>query len=255
MASADRVPLMPRVVGHRGAAAAAPENTLAGFRAAAACGTRWVEVDVALTADGVPVLLHDETLDRTSNGKGSIAAMRAADVARLDAGSWFSPRFAGEPMPTLEAALAEAARLGLGLNLEIKPTPGLSRETARATCAMVRRLWPARMPRPVLSSFQLDALEEAKAVAAELPRGLLLESDWPGGAASWVETARRLGCAAIHPKHSMVDRAAARTVTGDGFTLAVYTVNDGARARDLVALGVDTVITDEPEAILAALAA
>lgn len=255
MTASGRPPLMPQVVGHRGAAAVAPENTLAGFRAAAECGARWIEVDVALTADGVPVLLHDETLDRTSTGKGSIAAMRAADAARLDAGSWFSPRFAGEPLPTLEAALAEAVRLDLGLNLEIKPTPGRARETARVTCAMVRRLWPARMARPVLSSFQIDALEEALSVAPELPRGLLLEQDWPGDAASWAKEARRLGCASIHPQHRMVDAAAARTVTGDGFALAVYTVNDGARARELVALGVDTVITDKPDAILAALAA
>jgi glycerophosphoryl diester phosphodiesterase len=107
----------------------------------------------------------------------------------------------------------------------------------------------------VLSSFQLDALEEARDVAPELPRGLLLEDDWKGDVASWIKEARRLGCAAIHPKHSMVDRAAATAVKRDGFTLAVYTVNDGARARDLVAMGVDTVITDKPEAILAALAA
>ena len=116
-------PLMPAVVAHRGASAAAPENTLAAMRRAAEMGARWAECDVRLSADGVPVVIHDGTLDRTTDGRGALAAHTAAELARLDAGSWRDAAFAGEPVPTLAALLEEARRLGLGLN-----------EIGRASC-------------------------------------------------------------------------------------------------------------------------
>ena len=116
--------VLPRVIGHRGAAACAPENTLAGFRKAKALGCRWVEFDVRLTADGRPVLLHDNRLERTTDGRGRVSALSLAAVRRHDAGRWFHSSFAGERVPTLEQALMLLAELGLGANVELKAARG-----------------------------------------------------------------------------------------------------------------------------------
>ena len=119
------------VIGHRGAAAAAPENTLASLRKAKELGASWVEFDVKLTRDGVPILMHDERLERTTNGRGEVAQATLAELQELDAGGWFGPAFRGERVPTFEAALGLCAELGLGINVEIKPCPGREAETAR----------------------------------------------------------------------------------------------------------------------------
>ena len=120
---------LARVMGHRGAAGRAPENTLAGLRTAAALGMTWAEFDVMLTGDGVPVLFHDDNLKRTTGRDALMAETSFADLAGLDAGGWFAPEFAGEPLPSLEAALALALQLGLTPNVEIKPTPGTDAAT------------------------------------------------------------------------------------------------------------------------------
>src|SRR5690606_7499071 len=122
--------LLPTVIGHRGAARHAPENTLAGLRKAAELATPWVEFDVMLTADGTAVLHHDETLVRTTGLDRKMAATSYAELASLEAGSWFGAAFAGEPVPTLEEALACLGEQRLGANVEIKPTAGRQRETA-----------------------------------------------------------------------------------------------------------------------------
>src|SRR5690606_25116576 len=108
------------VQAHRGASAVAPENTIAAFRAARDQGAIWVELDVALLADGTPVVIHDVTLDRTTSGSGSLGAMIAADLLGLDAGGWFSPAFRGEKLPTLPETLAALGEMGLNANIEIK---------------------------------------------------------------------------------------------------------------------------------------
>ena len=134
------------VIGHRGAAALAPENTLAGLRRAAEHGVRWVEVDVQLTADGVPMLIHDYVLDRTTNGRGRVSRTPLARIEALDGGSWFGPSYAGEPVPTLERAIETMTKLGLGVNFELKAGPrranavsGVARPPCRSS-AKRRRL-------------------------------------------------------------------------------------------------------------------
>ena len=129
-------PALPRVIGHRGAAAAAPENTLVSLQKAKELGASWVEFDVKLTRDGVPILMHDERLERTTDGRGEVALTTLNDLQKLDAGGWFGPAFRGEPVPTLEAALALCAELGLGINVEIKPVRGARRRPpgSRSRC-------------------------------------------------------------------------------------------------------------------------
>jgi glycerophosphoryl diester phosphodiesterase len=162
---------LPPVIGHRGAAAAAPENTLASLRKAHELGARWVEFDVKLSRDRRPILAHDERLNRTTNGRGRFADQTLAEIAKLDAGSWFGPAFAGERVPTFEDALALCGELGLGVNVEIKPCPGRERETARVVAETLLDHWPATRPTPLISSFAPACLLIAREVAPEVPRG------------------------------------------------------------------------------------
>ncbi len=231
---------LPRVIAHRGAAAFAPENTLASLSRAAELGARWVEFDVKLSRDGHLFLLHDDTLDRTTNGRGPAAAAAWEQLAALDAGSWFGPQFAGERIPELHDVFALLDRLGLGANVEIKPCPGREADTGAAVAQATLRLWPARLPVPLLSSFSGEALDAARRVAPHLPRGLCFES-LPG---DWAARMRRHGCASLHCDHVPLGADDVAAIHAVGVPLAVYTVNDPARARQLLGWGVDGVFTD-----------
>ncbi len=240
---------LPRVMGHRGAAALAPENTLAGIRRAAATGVRWVEFDVMLTGDSVPVLFHDDNLKRITGRDALMAQTTYKDVRALDAGAWFRPEFAGEPVPTLEDGLALIRELGLGANIEIKPTSGRDRETAAATVEVVERCWPAAEPPPLISSFKRDSLAVVRDRAARLPRGLLavrLPRDW-------LSAARVLECSTVHVAGRWLTAKRAARIKAAGYGLACFTINDVAQARTLLDWGVDSIITDSPDVMVAAL--
>lgn len=236
---------LPRLIGHRGAARHAPENTLAGLRAAQRLGVTWVEFDVMLTGDGVPVLLHDESLKRTTGLKRLLPQVTLAELRALDAGRWFGPAFAGEPLPTLEEALACLGELGLGANVEIKPASGLARETARATLEVLSRAWPPGLPAPLVSSFEVPCLEVARDLAPDLPRGYLVEELPP----DWQATAERLACRSLHPWHKPLQAPQVAAIKAAGYLVASYTVNSARRARSLLGWGVDCLITDDPPAL------
>jgi len=242
-------PRLPPLIGHRGAAAHAPENTLAGLAKAKSLGVAWVEFDVMLTRDGVPVLLHDESLQRTTGLDRLLSATTLVELEAIDAGSWFGSAYAGERIPTLEAAIGRLGELGLGANVEIKPAAGQERETALATVETVRRGWPSRLPPPILSSFELVSLETAHAAAPELARGCLLDELKPG----WDAVARRLDPVSIHTSRKHLRPALAQAVKAAGYQLAIYTVNDPTLARELFGWGVDALFTDDPAALTAAL--
>lgn len=245
------VPALPAVIGHRGAAGLAPENTLAGLRRAAALGVGMVEVDVKLTRDAVPILMHDDRLDRTSDGTGLVREASWSLVRRLDAGTWFDPEFAGEAVPSLTEALELAAALGLAINLEIKPCPGRERETAEIALAVAKRAWPTDRPPPLVSSFARAAMAVAQAAVPEWPRGYLIwRRPW-----NWRATAAALDPATIHVHDHGITRARLAEYRSLGRPILAYTVNDGTRARQLFAQGVTAVFSDRPDTILAALAA
>lgn len=232
----------PRLIAHRGAGLLAPENTLAAFRVALQNGYRMAECDVRISSDGMVYLMHDDTLDRTTNGHGPSANRPWSELGQLDAGGWHSPEFAGEPPPTLACVAELCLASGLLLNIEIKPSPGLARQTGTAVAREVQRLW-AVAPRatwPLLSSFQPAALDAARTAAPALPRGLLLERL----EADWLVCVQSLGCCAVIASHTAWTAARLGQARDAGLRTLAYTVNTAADAQRLADWGMDGLITD-----------
>ncbi|HXP95127.1 MAG TPA: glycerophosphoryl diester phosphodiesterase [Telmatospirillum sp.] len=241
-------PLLPRVIGHRGAAAHAPENTLAGFACAVRLGVRWIELDVQLTADGIPVVFHDDRLDRTTDGHGVLVETSLSALRRLDAGRWFAERFAGERVPVLAEALPFLVEQGQGLCLEIKASETRGALTARAAIDCLKRHWPVAGAPLMLSSFAKSALEVLADAAPDWPRGWLV-GQVPS---EWRAEVRRLGCCSLHVDHASLDETVARAIKNEGLALLAYTVNDRARAEQLWGWGADALFSDSPEKLLEA---
>ena len=230
----------PRWIAHRGAGKLAPENTLAAFTLGARHGYRMFECDVKLSADDVLFLLHDATLERTSNGVGDARVMRWSDLSQLDAGSWHSPAFAGEPLPTLETMARYCLAQGYFLNIEIKPTPGLEAVTGAAVANACAAWWKDAAIPPLLTSFQSAALQAAQRAQPQLPRGLLLDTLTP----DWLATALTLGCVAVICNYRLWNEPTVQLAKNAGLRTLAYTVNDEACARRLLTLGLDGLITD-----------
>jgi len=230
----------PRWIAHRGAGKLAPENTLAAFRLGAAHGYRMFECDVKLSADGVPFLMHDSTLERTTSGNGIGGDLPWAELSQLDAGSWHSRAFAGEPLASFGNAARYCLRNSYLLNIEIKPTPGTERHTGEVVAQHALRLWAGQAVPPLLTSFKTEALHGARDAAPELPRGLLLDT-LPEG---WLQTAMDLGCVAIVCNHALWDANTVAQVKEAGLRTLSYTVNDEWAVERLVGLNTDGIISD-----------
>ena len=240
MTSGNNVWPYPRWMAHRGAGKLAPENTLAAFRLGAAHGYRAFECDVKLSADGLPFLLHDATLERTTDGQGTAGHQPWAALSQRDAGAWHSRAYAGEPLPTLAGIAAYVLRNGFALNIEIKPTPGVEEHTGRVVAEHAQRLWAGAAVPPLLSSFRPEALAGARATAPELPRALLVDALWDG----WFEVAQQLGCVAVVSNHKLMDAALIAQLHDRGLRALVYTVNEPDDVQRLMSLGIDGIITD-----------
>lgn len=214
----------------------APENTLASFREARRRGAPWVEIDVKLTADGVPIVMHDASLARTMGIDRLVAETPRAELPA--------------DVPTFEQAIDCFRELGLGCNVEIKPCEGREAETARVTVETLRRAWPAALPAPLLSSFKDVSLKAAQEAAPEFARALLmseLTEDWQG-------RAEAVGAAGMNVGRRKLTAAGAVAIKRAGYALSVWTVNDPDEARAIVGMGADCIITDAPDVILRGLA-
>lgn len=235
----------PRIIGHRGAAAYAPENTLEGIHTAADMGVTWVELDVKITKDQVAVLFHDEMLDRTTNGSGLIAEKTYAELQELEAGSWFGESFSGIKIPTLEEAVDILLQHDLGLNLEIKPCPGREKETAEVALDALAQIWDDHN-RLLISSFQTVSLETAFDMALDWKRALLLPEEWPD---NWAELAEYLAVSCININGNTCNREDVEAIADLGLPILAYTINSPDRARLLSAWGVDGFFSDAPDVL------
>ena len=230
----------PRWIAHRGAGKLAPENTLAAFRLGAQQGYRMFECDAKLSADEEVFLLHDATLERTTNGAGVAGLQSWQALSRLDAGRWHSRAHAGEPLPRLQSLARFCQANDLLLNIEIKPTPGTERRTGEVVAIEAWRCWTGQTVPPLLTSFKTEALAGARDAAPELPRGLLLDA-WSD---AWLEQALALGCVAVVCNYSLWDKVSVARAHQAGLRCLSYTVNDEWAVRHLLTLGTDGIITD-----------
>jgi glycerophosphoryl diester phosphodiesterase len=230
----------PRLVAHRCGGTLAPENTLAGFDACKRYGYRMVEFDAKLSADDHLFLLHDDMLDRTTNGHGPAAERTWQELAKLDAGSWRDVAFAGERLPTLAEAAARCKRDGIAANIEIKPCPGRDVLTGQLVAGAALALWQDQTPPPLLSSFSFEALVAAREAAPTLPRGMLFEAV-PD---DWLRIVRELECVSLHASHKHLTAERVAEIRAEGLRVLVYTVNDPDRAKLLAQWGVDMICTD-----------
>jgi glycerophosphoryl diester phosphodiesterase len=231
----------PRYIAHRGGGAMAPENTLAGISLAARLGFRAVEFDVMLSGDGVPVLFHDETLERTTNGHGKLAEHALAQLRKLDAGGKHHPAYANESIPTLDEALALCHKLNLAANIELKPGPGAEHDTGLAVARHAQET-VGRCPQLslLLSSFSATALAAARQVADELPRALLV-TEIP---ADWQTRLKQLGCQALHCAAEHFPPGKIDAIKAAGYAVACYTVNETTEAERFFAAGATALFTD-----------
>ena len=243
--------IYPNIVAHRGGGKLAPENTLAALRCGLDHGFRAVEFDVMLARDGVPVVMHDPYLGRTVAGAGNVGDYDAAELVTMDAGSWFSGQYRGEPVPLFTQYVEFCKANGIWMNIEIKPAPGAEARTGKAVGELTRALFGLEIGRddarllPLFSSFSTVALAAAREAAPDIPRGLLLDALAP----DWEAQARALDAVALHMNQKHMTQALAAAVKQAGFGLFCYTVNDPARARTLLAWGVDGFCTDRIDLI------
>jgi glycerophosphoryl diester phosphodiesterase len=234
------------VFGHRGASAYAPMNTLPAFELAAEQGADGIELDVHRSADGHPVIVHDFTVDKTTNGTGRVTGMTLAQLRTLDAGAWFNEAFRGTQVPTLDEVV-EAVGQRLFVNVEIKAnswrTDGV--EQVVADCIARHRM----QRRVIVSSFNPPTLRRFRALAPDVPIAFLYARETPFFA-HWMLSGVRVD--AVHPHHVQIDARLMQRAASRGQKVNTWTVNDPGRARELRALGVNVVITDKPDVIKAA---
>ncbi|MBV6272052.1 glycerophosphodiester phosphodiesterase [Alcaligenaceae bacterium CGII-47] len=232
----------PAIIAHRGAGLHAPENTLASMRLGVQHGFTMVEYDVKLSADEVPILLHDDTMDRTSNSTGRASSLSFRELSNVDFGAWHGAAYAGEPIATLYAIACFTQANGVHSNIEIKPSTGQEARTGELVAARAAALWQhANLP-PLLSSFSEIALDAARAASPQLPRALLIEGPIPR---DWHNRMRALGCQGINIDDRETSRELVEEILARGCTLAVWTVNTPQRARELLQWGCHAIFTDD----------
>lgn len=240
----------PAICGHRGASGHAPENTLVAFRKARELGATWIEFDVQLSADGIPIILHDTTLERTSSLGQPVrpTELTLAQLKELDAGSWFSPDFAGEKIPTLEEILAEFGS-SLSLNIEIKSTPGFEADNGleQKIAALVRQY--KLEDKALISSFDPYRLGSLNRHDPELRLGFLYDANPEHYPPDFdpIAMAKSLNAVALHPPFRIIDPALIARTRDNGLALNTWTVNDIADMQRMIELGIDIVITNYPD--------
>lgn len=241
--------IAPPVIAHRGASSHAPENTLAAFRKAKALGLNWVEFDVMLSSCGEAVVIHDETLERTTNGHGKVCDYTYAELATLDAGSWFNPAFAGEKIPTLAEVIQLLMQQKISANIEIKPSQGREAATVKKVLSVVQQYWHPQAAAPLISSFSHDVLLMVHQLMPSSQLGFLMH-EWQ---ADWMDFCDRIASVAVDVNEKILTQEKVKEIKASGRSLLAYTVNQVERARELFSWGVDAVFSDHADEIAAAI--
>lgn len=229
----------PPLIAHRGASSLAPENTLAAFKKAYELGARWLEFDVMLTADKVPVVIHDDTLDKTTTATGAVCDYPYSYIKTLDAGTWFNPAFSKERIPTLSQVIAFLREHPMQVNVELKSQEGFEEEVAVEVLKLINKEWKD-IPPPLISSFSMQVLHHVRYHSKEALLGILIH-DW---FAEWEEIAERLNCITVDINYKLLDNQQVHRIKSLNKDILTYTVNDPVRAKALFDMGVDAIFTD-----------
>ena len=228
----------PLIIAHRGASAEAPENTVAAFRLARRYRAGLVELDVHQTKDGRLVVIHDATLRRTTGCEATVGHLTLAQLRRLDAGSWFSPRFRGEPIPTLEEALASlGSRMGVNIELKAGRYPGME---GRLIALLDRLGW---IERALVSSFHPSQLARVRGVHRSVAIGILVH---PWSLSLALARARRYAALSIHPPARVTTAQLVSRIHRNGRLVFPYTVDHQADRARLIRMGIDGYFTNRP---------
>ncbi|KJF86056.1 glycerophosphodiester phosphodiesterase family protein [Photobacterium phosphoreum] len=236
------------IAGHRGARAVAPENTLISMQAAADAGATWIETDTQLCEDLIPVIIHDKSVRRCTNGSGSVRHKPLNELKQLDAGSWFAPEFAGAKIPTLTELLQACDDYGLSLNLEIKVHYEEEVELQVSKTIEAIRAYGFDTDRLILSSFSYNAVKQCLKQWPKVRRGLIIE-DWVPDIARLDE---KLDLYSIHLDHHLLNKTLAKEITGAGKVLQIWTMNDPKQVDKFTRWGVSTIISDDPGLLISA---
>jgi glycerophosphoryl diester phosphodiesterase len=229
------------VIAHRGASSYAPENTLAAFDLAIEMGVSDLELDIHAASDGHLVVIHDDSVDRTTNGSPPVTSHTLAALAALDAGSWFHPKFAGERIPTL-AGVLERYKGRAHIHTELK---GRSADLSRRTVDLIRRL--GMVKQVTITSFQKARLEETRAFAPELPTGWLVAE----ASDERIAEARTLGLTQLCPRADTVTREVVHRLHAEGFVVRAWGVATEALMQQVVRAGADGMTVNFPDKLLA----
>ena len=235
---------LPLVIAHRGSSGLAPENTLASLHLAGQQGIKWVEIDVMLSEDGIPVIFHDDYLHRTTNGEGLIHKTPLHKLQQLDAGSWKGAEFQQQRIPTLFEAIEVISHYGMGLNLELKPCVGLEEETTEASIAVLKKHWPTHLPL-ILSSFSYFSLVSARDLWPEIQRGYNVSAI----PKAWKSRLENLGCSGLHIHQPFFDAQLVGEIKKAGYKVLAFTINNESLAIELISQGLDAVFSDFPQQI------
>jgi glycerophosphoryl diester phosphodiesterase len=238
----------PPVIGHRGACGYRPENTMSSFIKAQQLGIKWVEFDVRLSACHEAILLHDHTLDRTSNGRGYVEKHPYHYLQTLDAGSWFGAEFKNERILRLNEVLSYLASQGMAANIEIKPYPGHEVEIVQKVLNIVEPYLAQQQLPLIFSSFSLPVVKRLRQLSSSILLGFLMD-EWLD---DWQALSAQYHCVSLHLNQAIVTETIANQIKQAGKYLLCYTVNDYDRAQELYAWGVDAVFSDFPDRVIKA---
>lgn len=235
---------LPPLIGHRGLAGLAPENTMPAFEAAARHGLQFVELDAKLCASGELIVLHDNDVKRTSNGRGRAQQLRYTELRKLDAGSWFAPAFRGTRIPLLIEVLDFCRTAQLGVNIELKPNRGDYAQTARVVAELLQRERLIGQLPLFISSFSIQSLRAARDCMPMLPRGLLMERRTT--LRHILQRMQELDTCTFNYDRKLISAKRVQQLAARGIPTLIWTVNDVDEAKRLLALGVQSVFSDYP---------
>lgn len=242
----NKLSIKPNVIGHRGACAYAPENTMASFTKAIQLGIKWVEFDVMQAACGEAIIFHDDELDRTTNGCGNVHDYPYSYLRTLDAGAWFDAKYSEEKIPTLRQLIDFLNQYNVYANVEIKAHPGQEEKLVKRVLAELRADLKSANHRFLFSSFSEEALQLLRYYGPDVQIGVLLHEWEP----DWQKRCLELNCVAVDVNHEIMTPEAAKEIRGMGKSILCYTVNDLTRAMELHKMGVDAVFSDKPDRVI-----